>query len=296
MRADLLERPPPTSPLRTGRVRDGDLLQIKGKVKAALKAAREAGVDETKAPVTDEDKEDIKTIKKLTQFAEEFKVHVEERERLLREVDDCLAAASRFPFSASAFAHVTPDSDDNSVPDPDLVKFREYISRVLKDARLAGVVEESLGALQDTYDDMMVFIAGRAEARAETHRIVSMLLTLYDAHPKLKDADQMEEFLDRALSKQALVADDDEEQDLITIEELVTATLTDCELVSLPAEEQDQFELRKALKELRCYITARSQCRIEIRALAEMDPTQLSRGAVAAAIVRNSWHGLKTER
>ena len=57
-----------------------------------------------------------------------------------------------------------------------------------------------------------------------------------------------------------------------------------------------EFELRKALKELRCYITARSQCRIEIRALAEMDPTQLSRGAVAAAIVRNAQEEKKKAR
>lgn len=63
---------------------------------------------------------------------------------------------------------------------------------VLVDARLAGLVEEYLSVLQDTFQDLRVYIAGRVEARAEIDRLSGMVRTLYDAHPLMFKQEDLE--------------------------------------------------------------------------------------------------------
>jgi hypothetical protein len=62
----------------------------------------------------------------------------------------------------------------------------------LQNGRLVGLVEEYLSTLQETYEDLCVYIAGRAEARAEVDRLLKMVKTLYDAHPLLFKIEELE--------------------------------------------------------------------------------------------------------
>jgi len=216
----------------------------------------------------------------------EISVHEDERRNALQAIDTILLEAGKYPFSSG---HPGDDRMELFPSDAALSDLHDRMADCLQNARLVGVVEEFLDVIQDTYEDLCVYIAGRAEARVEAEKLLKMVKTLYDAHPLMYKVEELEAAIAAHASENEfknLESEpiDETDQDLVGVADLLHATLADTELVGIPQDEPTVAACRSALNALRTYITARVAARQELQFLAELPMAQSHRRRIRSAL------------
>jgi hypothetical protein len=329
---DLVNRPASDSPLMRGRIRDTDLAYVRSKLRKVFDVAKKFdvphnatlensdstasiversvdGTDSAFVPSVGSDQlweynsdnqahalHCSSRMADLSSIIAELQVHIDERQAIETKMQKVLKLTRRFPFSTS------PDENlMDVVSDSEVHKLHRHVASVLRTARMAGVLDSNiLNQLQDTYDDIILFLKGRAEARAEAKRILGMARTLYDAHPKMFEAEALVSTVGSTATsstgssdmKMSTHADD---QDLVTIEGLVREALSDCELVALASDDVLVTALSSALNSLRCYVMARVQARQQLQAVLVLDEPSRTRRDIKAVLQSCKTAGLYDE-